>query len=307
MNRYTHVELENELSKIRQEISELPIGYISKKTINGKTKQYLQWTEDGKKKSKYVDDELAEELRAKIERRRELQKREKELTFMLPKPQKTEKQVKEKHVFKTDVMLGENLKSYVQTVANYKKRSLYKNICDYVYGDVRDRVFILYGLRRTGKTTLIRQVIAEMDDADFSKTAFIQVSAGIGLSDINQDLKYLMKSGYKYVFIDKKADAIVNERKYKVAPAMVHHIMPGFGTRFGKLTVKICDVSDDNVGNVYNYEFVINKKVSKAYRKNKDIILTVIEIDKQKELYSLTYIDEADKADKDTAEEDIEV
>ena len=33
-------ELENELSKIRQEISELPIGYISKKTINGKTKKF---------------------------------------------------------------------------------------------------------------------------------------------------------------------------------------------------------------------------------------------------------------------------
>ena len=122
---------------------------------------------------------------------------------MLPKPQKTERKEEEKHVFKTDVMLGENLKSYVQTVANYKKRSLYKNICDYVYGDVRDRVFILYGLRRTGKTTLIRQVIAEMNEEDFSKTAFIQVGAGIGLSDINQDLKYLMNSGYKYVFIDE--------------------------------------------------------------------------------------------------------
>ena len=110
---------------------------------------------------------------------------------------------------------------------------------------------------------------------------------------------------YKYVF-DKKADAIVNEKKYKVAPAMIHHIMPGFGTRLGKLTVKICDAGDDNVGNVYNYEFVINKKVSKAYRKNKDIILTVIEIDKQNELYNLTYIDETDKADKDAAEEDME-
>lgn len=196
-------ENQNELLQVQKEIAELPAGYISKKNINGKTRYYLQWTEDGKKKSKYVDDELAEELRAKIERRRELQKREKELTFMLPKPQKTEKQVKEKHVFRTDVMLGENLKSYVQTVANYKKRSLYKNICDYVYGDVRDRVFILYGLRRTGKTTLIRQVIAEMNEEDFSKTAFIQVGAGIGLSDINQDLKYLMNSGYKYVFIDE--------------------------------------------------------------------------------------------------------
>ena len=122
---------------------------------------------------------------------------------MLPKPQKTERREEEKHVFKTDVMLGQNLKNYVQTVANYKKRNLYKNICDYVYGDVRDRVFVLYGLRRTGKTTLIRQVISEMNGEDFSKTAFIQVGAGIGLSDINQDLKYLMNGGYKYVFIDE--------------------------------------------------------------------------------------------------------
>ena len=175
-------EIQNELLQVQKEIAELPAGYISKKIINGKTRYYLQWSEGGKKKSKYVDDALVDDLRAKIERRRELQKREKELTFMFPKPQKTEKQVKEKHVFRTDVMLGENLKSYVQTVANYKKRSLYKNICDYVYGDVRDRVFILYGLRRTGKTTLIRQVIAEMNEEDFSKTAFIQVSAGIGLS-----------------------------------------------------------------------------------------------------------------------------
>ncbi len=196
-------EIQNELLQVQKEIAELPAGYISKKNINGKTRYYLQWTEDGKKKSKYVDDALVADLRAKIERRRELQKREKELTFMLPKPQKTEKQEEEKHVFKTDVMLGENLTNYVQTVANYKKRSLYKNICDYVYGDVRDRVFILYGLRRTGKTTLIRQIIAEMNEEDFSKTAFIQVRAGIGLSDINQDLKYLMNSGYKYVFIDE--------------------------------------------------------------------------------------------------------
>ena len=196
-------EIQNELLQVQKEIAELPAGYISKKNINGKTRYYLQWTEDGKKKSKYVDDVLVDDLRVKIERRRELQKREKELTFMLPKPQKNEQEKKETHVFRTDVMLGENLKSYVQTVANYKKRNLYKNICDYVYGDVRDRVFILYGLRRTGKTTLIRQVIAEMNEEDFSKKAFIQVSAGIGLSDINQDLKYLMNDEYKYVFIDE--------------------------------------------------------------------------------------------------------
>ena len=195
-------EIQKELLKVQKEIAELPAGYISKKNINGKTRYYLQWTENGKKKSKYVDDALVADLRAKIERRKELQKKDKELTFLLPKLQKSER-IEKDHIFKADVMLGENLKSYVKAVANYKKRNLYKNICDYVYGDVRDRVFILYGLRRTGKTTLIRQVIAEMNEEDFSKTAFIQVSAGIGLSDINQDLKYLMNDEYKYVFIDE--------------------------------------------------------------------------------------------------------
>ena len=195
-------EIQKELLQVKKELAELPAGYISKKNINGKTRYSLQWTENGKKKSKYVDDALVADLRAKIERRKELQKKDKELTFLLPKLQKSER-IEKDHIFKADVMLGENLKSYVKAVANYKKRNLYKNICDYVYGDIRDRVFILYGLRRTGKTTLIRQVIAEMNDEDFSKTAFIQVSDGIGLSDINQDFKYLMNSGYKYVFIDE--------------------------------------------------------------------------------------------------------
>lgn len=107
------------------------------------------------------------------------------------------------YVFKTSIIIGDNLKQYVQPVINYKKRNLYKNICDYVYGDICDRVLILYGLRRTGKTTLIRQVISKMNDDDFLKTVFIQISVGTSLSDINQDLKYLMNNGYKYVFIDE--------------------------------------------------------------------------------------------------------
>ena len=101
-------EIQSELLQVQKEIAELPAGYISKKKINGKTRYYLQWTEGGKKKSQYVDDAIVDDLRAKIERRRELQKREKELTFMLPNPQKNEQEKKETHVFTTDVLLGEN-------------------------------------------------------------------------------------------------------------------------------------------------------------------------------------------------------
>ena len=62
------------IEKLEAEIASLPAGYISRKTIRGKVKQYYQWTEAGKKRSKYLDDATAEELRVKIERRRELQK-----------------------------------------------------------------------------------------------------------------------------------------------------------------------------------------------------------------------------------------
>lgn len=195
-------DIQKELLEVQKEISTLPQGYISKKNIKGKTKYYLQWTENRKKKSKYIDDALVNDLRIKIEKRRELQKKEKELIYNLPKSQMVERK-DETYAFKTNLLLGNNLKNYVRAIKTYKKRSIYKNICDYLYGDVQDKVLILYGLRRTGKTTLIRQAIAEMNEEDYSKTAFIHVGFGIELKDINQDLKYLMNNGYKYVFIDE--------------------------------------------------------------------------------------------------------
>ena len=50
-------------------------------------------------------------------------------------------------------------------VIKWRKRECYQQLYDYIYGDVSDRVFILYGLRRTGKTTLIRQLVTDMDMA----------------------------------------------------------------------------------------------------------------------------------------------
>lgn len=47
-------EIQNELLQVRKEIEELPKGYISKKNINGKTRYYLQWNENGKKNAKTV-------------------------------------------------------------------------------------------------------------------------------------------------------------------------------------------------------------------------------------------------------------
>ena len=61
------------IKELEEEIASLPAGYISRKNINGRIKKYYQWTENGGKKSKYVDDETAAEIEVQIEKRRLLQ------------------------------------------------------------------------------------------------------------------------------------------------------------------------------------------------------------------------------------------
>ena len=95
------------------------------------------------------------------------------------------------------------LKKFVADVKKFKKRECYSQLHNFVYGDIKDRVFILYGLRRTGKTTMIRQFIADMSEVDLARTAFIQIAPKDTLADVNKDMKLLEQEGYKYIFIDE--------------------------------------------------------------------------------------------------------
>ncbi|MDE7479538.1 MAG: AAA family ATPase [Lachnospiraceae bacterium] len=109
----------------------------------------------------------------------------------------------DKYQFHMAVRIGEALDRFVEPVAGWKKRECYSHLHDYIYGDIHDSVYILYGLRRTGKTTLIRQMISDMNTQMRNKTVFMQVQDGKTLDDVNQDLKYLEAVGYRYVFIDE--------------------------------------------------------------------------------------------------------
>ena len=185
---------------IKEWISQLPQGNITYKTINNKKYPYYQWTENGKQRGRRVKDEELQELTEKINQRKELQKKLKEA--------KTTATTEESAVFEEDfffssVKRGKELLSFVEPVKSLKKRECYGKLHDYVYGDSTDRVFILYGLRRTGKTTLIRQVISEMPAEILNQTAFIQINSNVDLAKINIDLKQLSKQGYRYVFIDE--------------------------------------------------------------------------------------------------------
>lgn len=190
-----HEEIIARIAEIEREIAVLPAGGVSKKNVHGKIYYYHRITQNGKRMEKYVKAEDVDELKSNIEKRRKLEKELKKLKQCMPKEKNLD--------FKTKVIFGDRLKSLVSITRNYKKRECLQMLRDYIFKDIADKVFILYGLRRTGKTTLIRQIILELSESDFEKAAFIQVTSRDSLSDIDEDLRLLEKNGYKYVFLDE--------------------------------------------------------------------------------------------------------
>ena len=191
-------ELKDRVAELEQQISALPAGSITKKTVNGKEYFYHRWTENKKRREMYIPADELEDFRAQIERRKELERELKALKKQLPK----EKSVNTS-AFTTNVRTGEALRTFSASVRKYRKRECFRQLHDYIYSEPQDKVFILYGLRRTGKTTMIRQIFVEMSDAELSKAAFIQITARDTLADVNGDLKALEEQGFRYVFLDE--------------------------------------------------------------------------------------------------------
>ena len=183
------------IAEIEREIAVLPAGGVSKKNVHGNIYYYHRITQNGKRMEKYVKADEVDELISNIEKRKKLEKELKKLKQCMPKEKNLD--------FKTKVLVGDRLKSLVSITRNYKKRECIQMLRDYIFEDIADKVFILYGLRRTGKTTLIRQIILELSESDFNKAAFIQVTSRDSLSEIDEDLRLLEKNGYKYVFLDE--------------------------------------------------------------------------------------------------------
>ena len=192
-----------QIEALEAEIAALPAGYISRKNINGKTRLYYQWTENGKKHSKYLDNETAGKMETLIEKRRELQQQLRTARALRPKGIPARKATKAVHAFRTSVSMGNALHRFVTPVAEYRRRDGFNTLEDYLYQETDGKVFILYGLRRTGKTTLIRQAIGAMSPDDFDRTAFVQVKPGDTLGDIDFDLRWMAENDYRYVFLDE--------------------------------------------------------------------------------------------------------
>lgn len=102
--------------------------------------------------------------------------------------------------FHTNVVTGTGLQALANSVAKYGKRDCFSTLQKFVTGSYDGKICILYGLRRTGKTTLLFQMLSELP---IEKTAYIKVQTTDDMSRLTKDLKALFELGYRYVFIDE--------------------------------------------------------------------------------------------------------
>ena len=196
-------ELMNQIAELEREIAILPEGSITKKKVKDKEYYYHRITKNGKRIEHYLNFELVSELVTQIEKRKTLEKELKKLKLLVVPEEKSENEEQKQLIFKTMVRVGKQLKLQIALTKKYKKRECIKELRDYIFGKQQDKVFIIYGLRRTGKTTMIRQILTELSDVEFKKAAFIQVRSKDTLADIDEDLRLLEEKGFKYVFIDE--------------------------------------------------------------------------------------------------------
>ena len=184
------------IKEIEKQLATLPAGRLTYKNIKGKLQPYLQWTENGKEITKYVKVAERETVLNQIALRDSLLAELQELKEKYPDESKPS-------AYHTNAIFGEALKDTAASVAKYNKRDLFKSLWKFLQGNFFGKVCLLYGLRRTGKTTLLMQAINELSDEEFEKAVYIKANPSVTMADMNKDMQALYDAGFKYVFLDE--------------------------------------------------------------------------------------------------------
>lgn len=187
------------IEELEKKIEALPRGTIVTKNIDGKPYFYQQYKENKKTVSNFLTNDEAEKMRPLIEERRQLQKKLREMKKNLPAAAKPDDNIS----FIMNAITGYGLLEMAETAKDFKKRDCYEKISSYLYGKPADKVCLVYGLRRTGKTTLLKQLILDMKEEYRKQTIYIKARGGETIADLNKDIKLAREKGIKFFLIDE--------------------------------------------------------------------------------------------------------
>ncbi|MBQ9069620.1 MAG: AAA family ATPase, partial [Eggerthellaceae bacterium] len=198
--------------KLQREIDALPKGSVVYKRINGKSQPYLQWREKGRTKSRYLKIGERDMVLAQVTHRKALQQELAALsqTQALHSPS-AHTIAGTRHpfgagisldTFETNVSTGQALSTFGAQVKGWRRRNCYPALWQYLEGSDA-RVCVVYGLRRTGKTTLLAQAIGDMTEEQRMRAAYVKCRRTDDMGMLNRDLRRLQALGFTAVFIDE--------------------------------------------------------------------------------------------------------
>ena len=190
----TEKRTEEEIEKWAKELVLSHGGSVSAKTIRGTVRYYLQWKEHGRYRSKYLRATEVAAVRRQLALMRGKAVAENPLSFEIAKLD---------DVYETNVCTGKSLLEFAEEARGLLTRDAFPRIEAYIKGPRTSRVFVIYGLRRTGKTTMIRQSILSLPDELRAHAAYVKVGTGDTLAALNRDLKRLHANGIDLVYIDE--------------------------------------------------------------------------------------------------------
>ena len=187
------------ISELEEELSLLPQGYVVYKEIHGRKQPYLQWKEGGRTVSRYIKTEERDAVLRNAGRRKEIVQELKALKG----EEKSLNRSKDTADFRTNVLTGDRLSFQTEAVIGFGKRDCYSTLGKFMKAVLPSRICVLYGLRRTGKTTMLFQAYNDLDAEEKTKAAYIKARTTDSMADIDRDLDTLWKKGFRYVFIDE--------------------------------------------------------------------------------------------------------
>ena len=188
---------DEEIARFRDELANLPRGSVTTKTIKGFKRYYLQWTESGKTKSRYLSEGEVGVMRQKVERRRQLIK----ILRAYPDPEIESAPARPDGTI--SVLRGESLARWARTAAAWERRDKFGRLMRFVRGPQEPKVCIVYGLRRTGKTTMLMQAVNQLSPEQFDRAAYIKATSVTTMREMDRLLKRLEGEGVRYAFIDE--------------------------------------------------------------------------------------------------------
>lgn len=164
-------------------INKITKGGASKKVINGRTYYYYQWYENGVKRTKLISKNEYDDI---LENGSDNYLRFLHASCYIG----------------VQLVKGDDLLQTIYHVKDYQKRDCFSAVNEYVNSEPNGKLLALYGLRRTGKTTLMFQsIIANLDK--IKQTAYITLDDRASIESINLLLNNLLKENIKYVYIDE--------------------------------------------------------------------------------------------------------